>query len=307
MYTNYNHRLREECGGRVQKISIHAGFTCPNRDGSKGEGGCTFCNNQTFHPEYCTPTKSSRQQMEEGIAFFSKYKGQKYLAYFQAYTNTYASLDELKQIYEPVFDVPDVIGIVVGTRPDCVSDELLDYFAEMSKRHYVMIEYGVESTNDATLLRINRGHTYKDSVVAIEKTHDRGLYVGAHLILGLPGESRDEILGHADAISKLPLDMLKLHQLQIVKGTVMADEYRNSPSDFCLYTAEEYIDLCVRFLERLDPRIGLERFVSQSPQGMLIAPEWGLKNYEFISKLEKEIKKRGTFQGKCYKGLTITD
>lgn len=297
-YNNYNETLRRRFGCRVQKISINAGFTCPNRDGTKGRGGCTFCNNQTFFPEYCSPQKSAVRQMEEGMRFFRRYEGQKYLAYFQAYTNTYAPLETLRRLYEPVLDMEGVVGIVVGTRPDCVDGPLLDYFAELSERCYVMVEYGVESTDDRTLRRINRGHGFAESVRAIEETARRGISVGAHLILGLPGESREQMFLRAEEMSRLPLDMVKLHQLQIVRGTAMAREYEAYPERFHLFTAEEYIDLCVDFIAHLDRFIGIGRFVSQSPKGMLIAPDWGLKNYEFVVMLERALARRNVRQGK---------
>ena len=285
LYTNYNQILKDQFGARVQKISINAGFTCPNRNGVKGWGGCTFCNNQTFFPEYCQPTKSVVQQMEEGIHFFRRYEGQLYLAYFQAYTNTYAPLDELRRLYEPVLEMDKVIGLVVGTRPDCVDEQMVDYFANLSKRCYVMLEYGVESTLDRTLERINRGHTYAESEWAIRATAERGIHTGAHIILGLPGETDEDSLSHADRLNELPLDMLKLHQLQIVKGTTLARQWEADKSIVKLYTMDEYIDLCVRFLQRLKPEIGIERFISQSPKDMLLAPDWGVKNYEFVDKL----------------------
>lgn len=297
-YNNYNETLRRMFGCRVQKISINAGFTCPNRDGTKGRGGCTFCNNQTFFPEYCSPQKSAVQQMEEGMHFFRRYEGQKYLAYFQAYTNTYAPLERLRGLYEPVLEMEDVVGIVVGTRPDCVDGPLLDYFAELSERCYVMVEYGVESTDDRTLRRINRGHSFAESVWAIEETARRGISVGAHLILGLPGESQVQMFLRAETMSSLPLDMVKLHQLQIVRGTAMAREYEAHPERFHLFTAEEYIGLCVDFIAHLDCHIGIGRFVSQSPKGMLVAPDWGLKNYEFVAMLEKALARRDVRQGK---------
>ena len=297
-YNNYNETLRRRFGCRVQKISINAGFTCPNRDGTKGRGGCTFCNNQTFFPEYCSPKKSAVQQMEEGMQFFRRYEGQKYLAYFQAYTNTYAPLERLRGLYEPVLEMEDVVGIVVGTRPDCVDGPLLDYFAELSERCYVMVEYGVESTDDRTLRRINRGHSFAESVWAIEETARRGICVGAHLILGLPGESQVQMFLRAETMSSLPLDMVKLHQLQIVRGTARAREYEAHPERFHLFTAEEYIGLCVDFIAHLDCHIGIGRFVSQSPKGMLIAPDWGLKNYEFVAMLEKALARRDVRQGK---------
>jgi radical SAM protein (TIGR01212 family) len=301
LYLNYNQVLKSEFSERVQKISINAGFTCPNRDGSKGEGGCTYCNNQTFSPVYCKPTKSITQQINEGIAFFHyKYEGQFYLAYFQSYTNTYDALDKLKIIYEEALSHPKVVGIVVGTRPDCVSDELLDYFAELSKRYYVMIEYGIESTEDRTLRFINRGHDYAAAVKAIEDTARRGIKTAAHLILGLPHETRNIILSHASQISKLPLTALKLHQLQLIKGTKMSSQFAENPEWFKLYSAEEYVELVIDFLELLHPKIAIERMISQSPPAFVLAPDWRLKNFEFIAMVEKRILQRNTYQGRLY-------
>ena len=300
-YLNYNQILKTEFSERVQKISINAGFTCPNRDGSKGTGGCTYCNNQTFSPEYCTSNKSVHEQVEEGIAFFHhKYKAQLYLAYFQSYTNTYDSLDNLKAIYEEALSYPNVVGLVVGTRPDCVSEELLDYFAGLAKKYYVMIEYGIESTHDETLKFINRGHDYACAEKAIRDTASRGIRVGAHIILGLPGEERETILSHANVLSQLPITALKIHQLQLVRGTKMALQFTEHPEWFYLYTADEYIDLAIDFVERLSPDIAIERFVSQSPKELLIAPEWGLKNFEFTAKIEKRLTERDARQGRLF-------
>lgn len=300
-YNNYNDILRQSFGNRVQKVSINAGFTCPNRDGNKGKGGCTYCNNQTFVPDYCHPVKNITRQIEEGILFFQKkekYRDQAYLAYFQSYTNTYDSFDKLKLIYEEALQHPRIQGIVVGTRPDCVNDEILDYFKALSERMYVMIEYGVESTDDRTLEFIRRGHDYRCAVDAIHATAERGIYTAAHLILGLPGENHETILSHADKLNALPLTALKLHQLQLVKGTVMAQQAQTNPEWFSFYTADEYIDLAIDFLERLSPDIAIERFVSQSPKELLISPDWGIKNFEFIAKVEKRLVERDTWQGK---------
>lgn len=299
LYNNYNDELKSIFNGRVQKISINAGFTCPNRDGTKGYGGCIFCNNQSFFPDYCMPNKSVVQQMQEGMNFFSRYKGQYYLAYFQAYTNTYASLDILKKIYEPVLEIDNVVGIVVATRPDCVDEKLLDYFEKLNRKCYVMIEYGVESTNDDTLKLINRGHDFNTSREAIIQTSLRGISTGAHLILGLPGENDCDIIEHAKKINELPLNMLKLHQLQIVEGTSLAKMWKeNTIPNLHIYSQNEYIDVCIDFLSNLKPTIGLERFVSQSPSEMLLEPKWGLKNYEFVDKLKKEMQRRDCWQGK---------
>ncbi|MEI8086271.1 MAG: TIGR01212 family radical SAM protein [Paludibacter sp.] len=300
-YLNYNQVLKAEFTERVQKISINAGFTCPNRDGSKGVGGCTYCNNQTFSPGYCKPSKSVSQQVEEGIAFFHhKYATQNYLAYFQSYTNTYDAIEKLKAIYEEALSYPNVVGIVVGTRPDCVNDELLDYFAELSKKYYVMIEYGIESTNDDTLEFINRGHDFACAEKAINDTAKRGIRTGAHIILGLPKEDREIVLSHAVKLSKLPLTALKIHQLQLVRGTKMAKQFVENPEWFNLYSAAEYVDLAIDFIELLNPKIGVERFVSQSPKSLLVAPEWGLKNFEFLAKIEKRLEERDSWQGKKY-------
>ena len=300
-YNDLGDFLRNIFPYKVQKISLNAGFTCPNRDGSKGWGGCTYCNNQTFSPEYCHTERSITQQLDEGVRFFSrKYPDMKYLAYFQAYTNTYDEMERLKAIYEEALNYPGVVGLIVGTRPDCVPDALLDYFAELAKKTFVMVEYGLESTLDKTLLRINRGHTQAESEEAIRKTAGRGIYTGAHLILGLPGETKEEILHHADIISSLPLTTVKLHQLQLIRNTRMAKEFSDRPDEFYLYTADEYIELVVDFVEKLNPSITIERFVSQSPKELLIAPDWGLKNFEFTAKVLKRMKERGAYQGRTF-------
>lgn len=284
---------------KVQKISIHAGFTCPNRDGTKGVGGCTYCNNQTFSPEYCLSQKTITEQLEEGKQFFSrKYPTMKYLAYFQSYTNTYSDISTLISKYEEALSVPGILGLIIGTRPDCVSDELLDYLENLAKSKFVLIEYGIESTSDKTLQYINRGHTYADAENAVYKTNERGIFTGAHLILGLPGESKEEILSHSDKISKLPLTTVKLHQLQLVKGTRMVRQYSENPELFHFFTADEYIDLVIDFVARLNPDFIVERFVSQSPKELLIYPDWGLKNNEFTVKLIRRMKERNIWQGK---------
>lgn len=286
---------------KVQKISVNAGFTCPNRDGSKGLGGCTYCNNQTFSPQYAANEKSVVQQLEEGIRFFAhKYPEMKYIAYFQAYTNTYDETDNLLRKYREALAYPNVVGLIIGTRPDCMPDDLLDELAILSQKHFLLIEYGIESTDDQTLQRINRGHTYQEAVETIVRTHQKGILTGAHLILGLPGESRETILSHADKVSQLPLTTIKLHQLQLIRNTKMAHQLESHPEWFHLYEVDEYIELCIDFLERLNPDFVIERFVSQSPKELLIAPDWGLKNYEFTAKLNKRIKERDTFQGRLF-------
>lgn len=292
LYKDFGTWLREQFPYKVQKISIDAGFTCPNRDGSIGRGGCIYCNNDSFNPSYCTGKgKSVTQQLEEGKDFFSrKYPDMKYLAYFQAYTNTYGNIRHLMALYEEALQVKDVVGLVVGTRPDCVSEELLDYFTELNKRTFLLVEYGIETCNNATLAFINRGHTFECSKEMIERTAERGIKVGAHIILGLPGEDKTESLRQAPIISSLPLTTLKIHQMQIIKGTKLAKIYQEKP--FHLYSVEEYIELIADYITLLRDDLVLERFVSQSPSNLLIAPKWGLKNYEFTNKLNQYLKKQ---------------
>ena len=285
-YYDYGTWIRHRFPFRVQKISVDAGFTCPNRDGRLSTGGCIYCDNRTFNPAYCQRQDSITLQLEAGKLFFArKYPEMKYLAYFQAYTNTYASIDHLRQLYEEALRVKDVVGIVIGTRPDCVSDELLDYLEDLNRRTFLIVEYGVESANDETLQRINRGHNFEQSCMAIEKTHQRGILTGAHIILGLPGEDAQESLRQAPVISSLPIDILKIHQMQIIRGTRLAAEFERNP--FHIYDIDEYIHLIASYIQRLRKDLILERFVSQSPKELLIAPHWGLKNHEFTDLLNK--------------------
>lgn len=300
-YNDFSTYFRNKFSGRVQKISIDAGFTCPNRDGAKGKGGCTYCNNKTFKPSYTNLKNSVTHQIDEGIAFFSKkYDSMQYLAYFQAYTNTYASLDDLRGLYNEALSHPKIAGLVLSTRPDAVNDEILDYLAELSKMVYVMVEFGVESHLDRSLEGVNRCHTFAESVKAIEETARRGINNCAHLILGLPGETRADWLEQAKVISRIPVKNLKLHQLQVHRQTVMEKQYKTNPEMFHLFSVEEYAELVVDYLELLNPAIIVERFVSEAPSEMVVAPNWGLKNFEFVAKVEKLLKERNTWQGRLY-------
>lgn len=300
-YTTFASFLSRFFAVKVQKLSVNAGLGCPNRDGTLGYGGCTYCNNRSFNPQYCDDGRSVTRQLEEGKAFFSaKYAEMKYLAYFQAYTNTYAGIDRLRSLYEEALAVPDVVGLVVGTRPDCVPDALLDYLAELARDHFVLVEYGVETTDDAVLRRVNRGHDWACAVDAIRRTADRGLPVGVHLILGLPGTDVEQIRAEATQLSELPIDVVKLHQLQLVRGTRMAAEFRERPADFRLFSADEYADLVVDFLERLRSDVAVERFTSQSPADLLLAPDWGLKNYQFVELVKRRLVGRDTWQGRLW-------
>lgn len=301
-YYTYPQFMRRFFSERIQKISVNPGFSCPNRDGKISRGGCTFCNNQSFSPEYCLHgTSSITAQIQQGKQFFAhKPNYQKFIVYFQSYSNTYAPIERLEQCYNEALSVEGVVGLAIGTRPDCVSQEVLELLAELSKKHFILLELGVESTHDKTLQAINRGHDFACSVDAIQRAHRMGILTAAHLILGLPLESREQILESADKMAHLPIDMIKLHQLQIIKNTPMAVQYQNNPDSIPLFSYPQYIDLCIDFMERLRPTICIERFVSQSPAQWRIAPNWQLKNYEFVHKLEKRIKERGAFQGRLF-------
>lgn len=301
-YKDYGTFIRDKFGERVQKISINVGFSCPNRDGSKGFGGCTYCNNQSFKPDYCNPQNDIDEQLKKGIDFFTrKRKINKFLAYFQSYTNTYAELDLIKELYLKALNHEGVIGLVIGTRPDCISEELVEFLSDLAQKYFICLELGVESTLDRTLEEVNRCHTFAETQKAYEMARNKGIYLGAHLILGLPGESRHEMLQHAVELSKLPIDFLKIHQLQVVKHTLMAHQYKNNPEEFNLFDIEAYLDLVTEFICYLRPDIVLERFISESPPDLLIAPKWGLKNFEMVNLIDKKIKAENLWQGKFYR------
>lgn len=300
-YNSFVGYFKRTYGQRLQKIVIDAGFTCPNRDGSISRGGCTYCDNLAFHPNYSTSDRSIAWQIEEGITFHkNRYrKTEKYLAYFQPYSNTYAPLPRLKELYEEALAHPAVEGIVIGTRPDCVDDEKLDYLAELAKKHIVIVEYGIESCYDKTLQRINRGHTFAQAQEAVRKSAERGLHLGAHFILGLPGESREEMLAMAPLINDLPINSVKFHQLQIVKGTKMEKEFAEHPEDFAMFGLDEYIDFFIDLLERLRPDLYIERFVGEVPPRFVNSTPWGLvRNVELLRKLESRLEERNTYQGR---------
>jgi len=300
-YTNY---LRELFGCRVQKVSIHAGFTCPNRDGTKGTGGCTFCNNDAFSPSYCRAEKPIKQQILEGILFHeTRYKtADKYLAYFQAFSNTYKPLGDLQEIYNQALEDGRVIGLVIGTRPDCIDNDKLEYFKKLAEDYYIVIEYGIESCNNNILKRINRGHTFEETVKAINKTSAMGIRTGAHIIFGLPGESREEMLDSAQIISRLPLNNIKLHQLQIIKETLIEEEYRKNPAEFYIFDFDEYLDFIVNYLELLNPAFIVERIAGEVPPRYNAGRQWGLRYDQILSLLEKRLEERNTWQGRLYTG-----
>ena len=300
-YNSFTGYFREKYGCRLQKLVVDAGFSCPNRDGTLSTGGCTYCDNAAFHPGYSTPDKSVTRQLDEGIEFHQgRYRSvTKYLAYFQAYSNTYGPLEKMRRVYEEALAHKDVVGIVVGTRPDCIDAGKLDYLKELSQDHVVIIEYGIESCRDETLRRINRGHTFEQARRAVEMTAEKGLMQGAHFIFGLPGETRQMMLDMAPAINALPLDSVKFHQLQIIKGTAMEREFRERREDFVTFTLEEYIDFFVDFLERLRPDLCIERFAGEVPPRFVNETPWGLvRNPQLLEMLEKRLEERDTWQGR---------
>ena len=297
-YNDFGNWMRSQFPFKVQKLSVNAGFTCPTRDGHTGFGGCTYCNNRSFNPSYCEPQQAVSQQLEAGKKFFArKYPNMKYLAYFQAYTSTYDTIDRLKAMYEEALMVEDVVGLVIGTRPDCMPDALLHYLEELNKHTFLIVEYSVECANNQSLARLKRCHTFASSCQTIQPTPPCGIRTGAHVIIGLPGEDAEESIRQASIISSLPINILKIHQMQIIRGTLLAKEYMEQP--FHLYTVDEYLNVICEYVKRLRKDLVLERFVSQSPEGLLIAPKWGLKNYEFTNLLVRKMIDENIKQGEA--------
>ena len=340
-YNSFVGYYRRRYGERLQKLVLDAGFSCPNRDGTVGRGGCTYCDNAAFHPGYSTPGKPLLTQIDEGITFQKvRYpRARHYLAYFQTYSNTYGSLERLKALYEEVLRHPEVVGIVIGTRPDCVDEVKLDYLADLAAGRVlpgwqrslrqtqgpndqaqgptaqapvpdtltapiVVVEYGIESCHDSTLRHINRGHNFECARKAVEMTAERGLDTGAHFILGLPGETREMLLDQCGLISSLPLRSVKFHQLQIVKGTAMEKEYAADPSAFYRPGLDEYLDFVIDILERLRPDLYIERVAGEVPPRFVNDTPWGLvRNFEILRLLDKRLEERDTWQGRLYSSL----
>ncbi len=303
-FNAYAQYFKKHFGERVQKLSVDAGFTCPNRDGSVARGGCTYCNNESFNPSYCTPEKTIAQQLTEGMEFHTnRYRrSEKYLAYFQAYSNTYKPLPELIKIYNEALSIPGIIGLVIGTRSDVIDKEKLEYFAELSKKYYVIIEYGIESCYDESLVKINRGHNFESVVKAINITHEYGIKVGGHMIFGLPGETKEMMMSEANILNKLPLDAIKFHQLQIIKGTAMAKDYLINPKNYRFFELNEYIQFIVDFVEQLNPNFVIERFAGEVPPRFNVGNSWGnIRNDQILNKIERELLKRNSWQGKYFK------
>ena len=295
--------FRREFGRRMQKVSVNAGFTCPNRDGTVGTGGCSYCNNMAFSPSYCIAGKPIRQQVEEGILFHRKRyrRAERFIAYFQSYTNTYAGVGELRKAFLEALSVPGISGIIAGTRPDCINDDILDFLQELSEKYYMAVEYGIESCYNRTLKEINRGHNFEVSASAVRRTSARGIKTGGHIIFGLPGETREEMLNEAAILSNLPLDSLKFHQLQIVKGTFFGERYLEDPESFILFNLDEYLDFMVEFIELLNPLIAVDRFSGEVPLRYLVSnTRWGVRSDQVTLLLEKKLEERDSWQGKRY-------
>ena len=305
-YHSYAAYCRRTFGRPIQKLPVDGGFTCPNRDGTVGHGGCSFCSNEAFTPAYCDPRRTVRQQVDDAIAFHRRGfpAGTGFLVYFQSYSNTYAPLERLQRLFGEALACPGVAGIVVGTRPDCVDAAKLDYLADLARRTYVCVEYGIESTRDETLRAVNRGHDFACARRAVEMTAARGLHVGAHFILGLPGETDAMLLEQVAAINSLPLTTLKFHQLQLFRGTAMAAEYDADPGRFRFWEIGEYIDLFVEVLRRLRPDLVVERFASEAPPRYHYGRNWGLvRNEQLLAMLEKRLEERNAYQGEIFVSL----
>lgn len=295
-YRRYSDYMKELYGKRVQKITVDAGFTCPNRDGTKAKGGCIYCNNESFAPGHKSTMTITEQILFHKKKLATRYNANQYLVYFQAYSNTYSSLENLKKLYEEALSVPDVVGLSIGTRADCVDTAKLDYLGELAQKYDITIEYGLESMNNESLKRINRGHSYEEFCYAIEQSHLRGIKTCAHLILGFPWENKELWLKTADELSRLKVTFLKLHQLHIVKGTVLASQYLAQP--FSLMTQEEYHNLVIEFLERLSPEIVIQRLVGEAHAQTLLAPNWNVRAHEFTEAIERTLRERETYQGR---------
>ncbi len=296
-YNAFGQYMKDLYGRTVYKVNVDAGFTCPNRDGTVSVGGCIYCNNDSFRPAACTSAASVRDQIEKGIPYLRRrYGAEKFIVYFQPFTNTYAPVATLERLYREALDQPGVVGLAIGTRPDCVDEEKIALLEGLAQDHFILVEYGLQSIHDRTLEFINRGHDYACFKRALEMTTGRGIKVGAHLILGFPTETRDDMLAMADELSGLSVGFIKLHQLQVIKGTALAELHAAKPFHTLGY--EEYIALVADFLERLSPDIIIQRLFAAAPEDILIAPIWNRTRSEFLNDLDSYMESAGSYQGK---------
>jgi radical SAM protein (TIGR01212 family) len=299
-YNSFGSYIRKRFGAAVYKVNVDAGFTCPNRDGTVGDSGCIYCNNDSFRPNSCRPTLSVSEQINSGIEYIKKrYKAEKFIVYFQPYTNTYGPVDELERLYKEALSESSVIGLAIGTRPDAIDEDKIALLESLADKHFILVEYGMQSIYDRTLEFINRGHNYATFQKALDLTKNRGIFIGAHIIVGFPTETREEMLSMADELSHLPIGFLKIHQLQVIKDTPLEIMYKENP--FYTFGYEEYLDFVADFIERLSARIVLERVFATAPDGILIAPRWGKSRQQILRDIEKRLEVRDTFQGKRIK------
>jgi radical SAM protein (TIGR01212 family) len=299
-YNTFGQHMKDLYHAPVYKVNVDAGFTCPNRDGSVAMGGCIYCNNDSFRPSACTSAASLRDQIEKGIPYLrSRYGAEKFIVYFQPYTNTYAPVDVLERLYRDALDNPGVVGLAIGTRPDCVDEEKIALLESLARGSFILVEYGLQSIYDRTLEFINRGHDYACFKNAVDLTAGRGIRIGAHLILGFPTETREQMLGMAEELSSLPVEFLKIHQLQVVKDTALAELYARER--FATFEYREYIGMLADFLERLSPDVVLQRLFAAAPDDILIAPVWNKTRSELLRDLDALMEQRGSWQGKLHK------
>lgn len=302
-YNSFSSFVKKRFGQSVQKVNIDAGFTCPNRDGSVSTGGCTYCNNESFKPGHCRPTLSVTEQVQNGITYLTRrYRAKRFLAYFQAYTNTHAPVSRLRTLYEEALAVPNVIGLAIGTRPDCVDSEKLDLLEELAQKHFVLVEYGIQSTQEKTLRAINRGHDFECFLRAVTETNKRGLETGAHMIVGFPTETLQETLDGAHAITASGVGFLKIHQLQIIKDTPLQQEYERNP--FHVLEYDEYLSLVGEFLDRVGPEIVIQRLFATAPEEILIAPHWGRDRHQVLRDITTHMNSKGLYQGRSARSFT---
>ncbi|MGI9553317.1 MAG: TIGR01212 family radical SAM protein [Thermodesulfobacteriota bacterium] len=303
-YNSYHDYLRERFGCRVHKVSLDMGFTCPNRDGNVAQGGCVYCNNDSFVPPYARSRYKMDFQIKHGIEYLkNRFKAEKFIIYFQAYTSTYGEAEELERMYKEALKYDGVVGLAVGTRSDCIDEEKIEIFERLARDYYVSIEYGIESIYDKTLEFMNRGHDYNSVLDAIELSKNRDLHIGTHIIVGMPTETEQEMLAMADEVSTLGVDTFKVHNLHIIKNTPLARMYKENP--FNLFSYEEYLEFIVKFIERLSPDIMLERLFTDTPQDLLIAPKWKERHNEIIYGIKQALERKESYQGKMYNNLSI--
>ena len=298
-YNSFGRHTKKRFGVSVHKVNVDAGFTCPNRDGTLGVSGCIYCNNDSFRPSSCKPTLSVSEQVRDGIAYLRKrYGAEKFIAYFQPFTNTYAPVEELERLYREATEEPSVVGLAIGTRPDCIDEEKIGLLESLASKYFILVEYGLQSIYDKSLRFINRGHGYEKFLAALEMTKGRGIEIGAHLIVGFPTETREEMLSMADVVSTLPVQFLKIHQLQVVKDTLLAELYNEKP--FPVFSYEEYLDFVVDFVEKLSPEIVLQRLFATAPDEILVAPRWDRSRHEILRDIDRRLIERDAAQGKRF-------